>query len=91
AARAAGRGTPVRRRRRTGIEESAHKYRYEFLTPDDAADNAAPSTTAGGVIGLAGTTTRPARASGLAAPALDAFGRGPTMPMLPDGWRDGAT
>ncbi|MFL0181058.1 MULTISPECIES: PPE family protein [unclassified Mycobacterium] len=64
-------------------------YRYEYLEDDD------PGREAGGVsqarystTGFTGTLGKPgvARAAGLAGLTADAYGAGPTLPMLPTSW-----
>ncbi|WP_409437647.1 PPE family protein [Mycobacterium sp. SMC-14] len=84
--------SPARRRRRTAAKEPGATMAMDSgpLVPD--APTPPPSTTASarnaGALGLAGTHSRGSgeHATGLAALDEDAFGSGPTVPMLPTTW-----
>ncbi|WP_416223197.1 PPE family protein [[Mycobacterium] holstebronense] len=84
--------SPARRRRRTAAKEPGATMAMdsEPLVPD--APTPPPSTTASdrnaGALGLAGTHSRGSgeHATGLATLDEDAFGSGPTVPMLPTTW-----
>ena len=84
--------SPARRRRRTAAKEPGVTMAMDSgpLVPDAPAPP--PSTTASdrdaGALGLAGTHSRGSgeHATGLATLDEDAFGSGPTVPMLPTTW-----
>ncbi|MGB3520358.1 MAG: PPE family protein [Mycobacterium sp.] len=84
--------SPARRRRRTAAKEPGATMAMdsEPLVPD--APTPPPSTAASdrnaGALGLAGTQSRGSGepATGLATLDEDAFGSGPTVPMLPTTW-----
>ncbi|MEO8814262.1 MAG: PPE domain-containing protein [Mycobacterium sp.] len=88
----------VRRRRRAAMRDFGDEYMYA-----DAADagpatgpvhaTAANSGRGTGGLGFTGTVgkRRVTEAVGLATLAGDGFGGGPSAPMLPDTWVDGAT
>ncbi|PQM46243.1 putative PPE family protein PPE2 [Mycobacterium talmoniae] len=75
--------TSLRRRRRTGLTDPGH--RYEYLETDDphylASDRGAGPLGFTGTIPKAGT-----QATGLATLAVDGFGGGPRVPLVPETW-----
>lgn len=84
----------ARRRQRADLRERGH--RDEYMTLDDIAgvpmerepEDVTASTRAAGTLGFAGVATkfRARDAAGLATVAGDAYGSGPTSPMMPGTW-----
>lgn len=91
---------PLRRRRRgrAGVNQRGRRYEYldldQDLGPGDESSeqlvaSVAASDRGAGPVGFAGAVTRPgaARPAGLSTLPGDAFGGGPTVPMMPGTWR----
>jgi PPE-repeat protein len=79
----------ARRRRRTAPKRIDRGYRYEFLdaepeTPPDGDSSVASDQAAEPVAAVTTCSRRPA---GLTRLAGNAFGGGPTAPMMPGSWR----
>jgi hypothetical protein len=72
--------TPGRRRKSDATKDVGRGYRYEYLDASPVA-----SGRGAGPLGFAGTRDHPAArpAIGLTALPGDAFGGGPTLPLLP--------
>lgn len=85
---ASGRREQSRHRRRTrpGVVDPGR--RYEYLDSDGYAAYTAASTQGAGTIGGSGAagSAGAGPAAGLATLTGDDSGRGPTVPMLPNGW-----
>ena len=91
AAAAAFRATDrIRTRRRQPGRQHAHAHEYMDMNVDVEPEwdaSTAPSDRDAGPLGFSGTLSKDAeQATGLATLAGDAFGAGPSMPMLPNTW-----
>lgn len=80
---------PARRRRKTKVAQLGRRYEYLDVQPSLSAEPEVSASDQGArTLGFAGTAGKvgAGQATGLATLSGDAFGSGPTVPMMPSSW-----